>query len=157
MFMEWWRTRQPREKMLIGVAGIITSAIVLFQFLLIPSNSFKEREARRFQSQSGLYTEVISKLREHGNSAQQKRANANGPVQGIVSDSSSVYGISITRIEPTPSGDLTLWIDEIDPQSLYAWLTDLELNYGISVSKASIRMNKDTQTVNANIFVSRGA
>lgn len=156
MLKNWWSGRDSRERTLLSICLALTVIIVLFQFVLVPSFSFRDREAKRYASQANMHSEVVQTLRAYENSPKQANVKANGPVQGIVSDTSSVFGISISRIEPTSNGDLTLWIEEIDPQSLYAWLTDLETNQGISVSKASIRMNKDTVTVNANVFVSRG-
>ena len=156
MFKEWWSSREPRERLLLSICGLLTVVVIVYQFMYVPSKSFRERASNRYDSHAAMHSEITQTLRVYENSPRQTRALVTGPVQGIVSDSSAVFGISISRIEPTSAGDLTLWIEEIDPQSLYAWLTDLETNYGISVSKASIRMNKDTATVNANVFVSRG-
>ncbi len=156
MIKVWWTSLEPRERLLLSIGGLLTLVVITFQFVYVPSKTFKDRASNRYASQAAMHSEVTQTLRVYENSPRQTRSSTNGPVQGIVSDSSAVFGISISRIEPTSTGDLTLWIEEIDPQSLYAWLTDLETNYGISVSKASIRINQDTQTVNANVFVSRG-
>ncbi|ACT59151.1 type II secretion system protein GspM [Hirschia baltica] len=156
MIKNWWAAREPREKLLLSICLVLTLTIVLFQFIFGPSVEFRDRASKRYLSQASSHSEVVQTLRVYENSPRQVNAVSAGPVQGVVSDSSAVFGIDISRIEPTSNGDLTLWIEEIDPQSLYAWLTDLEINHGISVNKASIRMNKDTVTVNANVLVSRG-
>ncbi|MFC7290360.1 type II secretion system protein GspM [Hirschia litorea] len=152
----WWNTRDPREQLLICLCGMLTLAVILFQFVYMPSSKFRDQASRRYNAQAATHTEVVQTLRAFENSPRQTNAKSNGPIQGVVTDSSAVFGIEINRIEPTENGDLTLWIEQIDPRALYAWLTDLEVNHGIAVSKASIRANKDTVTVNANVFVSRG-
>lgn len=156
MILNWWNTREPREQLLISISCVLTLGVILYQFLYAPSVEFREQSARRYSAQASTHMDVVQTLRTYENSPRQMNAVSSGPVQGIVSDSSGIFGISISRIEPTENGDLTLWIEEIDPRALYAWLTDLEVNHGIFVNKASIRANSDTVTVNANVFVSRG-
>lgn len=157
MIYNWWNSREPREQLLLFIGCVLTLSVILFQFMYIPSVEFREQSARRYSAQASTHMDVVQTLRSYENSPRQMSVISNGPVQGIVSDSSAIFGISISRIEPTENGDLTLWIEKIDPRALYAWLTDLEVNHGIFVNKASIRANNDTVTVNANIFVSRGS
>ena len=56
------------------------------------------------------------------------------------------FNLTIDRIQPTEEGEIMVSINQTEFVGLYEWLRQLEMNKGITVSKASIRANSSRGT-----------
>lgn len=151
--IEFWNERAPREKLLIVAAGLLTVILVLWQFMWLPAQDYRERAKRGFMTAA----EDLQFIKNStiALNARNNPATANTPLQSVVVDVANVYGLTISRIEPNADGGLTLWFEGEEPQTLFAWLRDLDSNHGVRVGKASIRRMQDGEAVNANLYVER--
>ncbi len=151
--VEWWKNREPRERLLVQIAAALSAVIILYQGIWSPSNTFKSKAFDRHSAALSEQAEIRQGLRRLESAAPGTISQPSGPVQSIVVDTSDVFGLSISRIQPDENGNLTLWLEQVDPRSFFAWLTDMENNHGVIVEKASVRREQGTSSISANVFV----
>ena len=150
---DFWEARDARERLLLLIAGALTIAFVLFQFIWTPAQDFRSRAERGLATASS----DLELVRQSTAVAidQSRPETLNTPLQSVVTDMATVYGLTISRIEPSQNDALTLWFEAVAPTAIYAWLVDLENSHGVKVQKASIRLTQDGLNVSANVNVSR--
>ena len=149
----WWDARETRERLLILLAGILSGAIIAWQFILLPSAKFRGDQERAFSAALGEYAYVTSVTQDMA--ARQSVATRDQPLQAVLSNTSDLYGLTISRLLPADDEGLNVWIDTAPAQSLYAWIGDLEREHAIRVERAAIRRNQAGDGVNANLFLRR--
>ena len=154
MIVEFWNTREPRERLLLGVALALSLALAVYQFLWTPALSFQSKAKRDYanaQSDFSLVQQSVGSLNGPVNTT-----GSQAPLQSVVVDVAGVYGLTISRIEPASDGGLNLWFEAESPNGLFAWLSDLHANHGVFVGKASMRTVQNGEAVSANLYVNRG-
>ncbi|MEM6625996.1 MAG: type II secretion system protein GspM [Pseudomonadota bacterium] len=152
--MEWWNARDARERLLLTICAALVALVSIVQLGVVPSMSYRERAANALEREVAINEEVRAVA---ATKTDQRATPSDGrPLQAIVSDTSSLFGLEVNRMAPTDQGGLNLWLEAEPPQPLYAWLVDLERVHGVRVGKASIRWNSDQTTISANLYVEQG-
>ncbi len=150
---QWWLDREPRERWLIAVAVFLSLAVVLYQFVLIPSAGFRADQKRAFSAALSEYAYVSDAARTlSGEAAAPSRSQ---PLQSVLTNTSDLYGLTISRLAPADASGLNVWFDDVPPELLYAWLGELEREHGVRVERAAVRRNPGTEAVNANLYLMR--
>jgi general secretion pathway protein M len=149
----WWDARETRERLLILLAGILSGAIIAWQFIFLPSAKFRSDQERAFSAALGEYVYVTSVTQTM--TASQARPSRGQPLQAVLTNTSDLYGLTISRLLPADDEGLNVWIDTAPAQLLYAWIGDLEREHGVRVERAAIRRNQAGDGVNANLFLRR--
>lgn len=153
MIKTWWTEREPRERHLILTAIVISAAIVLYQFIFVPSQNFMAAQSQRYRTTLAEYSDVRSAAATAQSRAEP--ASSRQPLQSLLTNTAGLYGLTITRLSPAEDDGLNLWLDGVSPQLLYAWVGDLETSHGVRVGKASVRLDQDSNSVSANFYMSR--
>ncbi len=152
MIKTFWTELEPRERTLILLAGIIVFAVFLYQFVYVPSVQSKARAQRAYADALAENVTIAAAVR---NSTGSYSDNNQQPLQTVVTNLSDLFGITITRLIPAENAGLNLWLEAESPETVYAWLSELERSYGVRVGKATLRRNSDEQSVNVNVYLSR--
>ena len=151
--INWWTSLTQRERILISVAGILAILFLIFQFIVRPSWETKERAERAFANAMEEWNAV---QRAAGTSTtRQNFSTSNQPLQSVVTNTADYYSLTITRLLPDESNNLSVWMDSVNSQSFFSWLKELETNHGIRVRQASVRQDADTDTISLNVYLSR--
>lgn len=155
MIKAWWSSRDVRERILIGVAGLLTCAILLVQFVLLPAQAFAGRQERAYAAALAEQADVRAALagRMQAGAVESRER----PLQAVLTSSAELYGLSIARLLPAEDEGLNLWIEDVPAELVYAWIAELERVHAVRVGRASIRRNREGDTVNVNLYVSRDA
>ena len=154
----FWEDRSPRERMLLGGGGLVILILALYQFVLAPFHSYKDRVQRSYETaiadlrvvENGA-AEIVA-IREQG--AMNARAGS-VTVRQVVSASAARYGIAISRLSPAEEG-VALRVDSVDASVLFRWIRQLEQGEGVQVSRASISRNDGNETVRADLTLTQG-
>ena len=154
MIVEFWNTREPRERVLISVALGLSLVLAIYLCLWTPALSFQAKAKRDYANAQSDLSLVQQSVHSFAGAANTNVSQA--PLQSVVVDVAGVYGLTISRIEPAADGGLNLWFEGEDPNSLFAWLSDLHANHSVYVGKASMRTVQDGGAVSANLYVNRG-
>ena len=148
-----WSSLEPNERRLITIAAVLSFVFVGYQFVLSPALDMRERAARGYASSIQTQSDIVAMTRDV--TRQEQEGSRSGlPLQAIVSDTSAVYGLSISRMAPVDSDNLNLWLDGADSQTLFFWLSDLSDNQGVKVSRILVRRDNEGK-VSANMLVTR--
>lgn len=139
-----------RERGLLGGAGVLFALLILIVGVYLPMREARDEanERERFATDS---FEMVATL-----AAEAKRLRQNGTVSDsraimprdvservLISRSARQAGIIISRIQPTDSGALTLWIDSVSSQAFFVWVKALDTSYGISPNNVSLQPEAD--------------
>ena len=139
--MEWWDAREPREQLLIKVFGALLVVAVFVQFALFPllqTNS--DRQLRNQQAMQTLDVVTSSDAilsRTAGGSANSTQASIS-EVRTAALALAAQRGLAISRIQGGNGDEIIMILDKASPQILYAWLADIQLQYGARPSSISL-------------------
>ena len=136
---QWWEMREPREQMLLGLlGGLIGMFLIVFTIILPVQSAQADAEAELARAQSDLA--LVNRLAPRLGSGQ---ADATRPFsRSVLIQTAQAQGIRIARVQPGESGDVAVWVDDIQTQRLYSWLEDMTGNYRVSLDRIVISTNR---------------
>lgn len=149
----FWQERNPRERMLLVLAGALCLLTGLYQFAWAPLAGYRVRAAASLAEAEQLYADIaqgaaIAAAARAGSGQVDAR-----PLRIIASDSARELGLSITRFQPAENGDLSIWLDQADARLLWRWLATLHQVHGVSAVKAVIQRDDGQPTVRAQLLL----
>lgn len=140
--MEWWSSREPREKLFIRVFGGLLIAAIVIQFALVPLlRSRADNETRSIQAMQTLDAVTSSDVILKREFAAASGAPATASVSELRTAALSLAtarGLAISRIDGGNGDKVIMIMDNASPQILYAWLADIQLQYNIKPSSISL-------------------
>lgn len=149
---DYWEQLAPREKLLIGIAGLLIAVLLFTLLVMRPVLGFNERAKSRYENATETYTLVTrAASRPAGQEALEMTA-----VRSILTRSAGQNGIVINRIN-VQDANIDLSIANTRAARLYEWLARLENEHQIFVEDAQIRPANDGVTVTARLTVVSGA
>ena len=134
-----------KEQQLVVAAG----AVFLLVILLVLNSAlqdWKKESLLKFNSNHKLLSDVQKSLTLKSQFPKVEKINPNS-LSSTVSSVARRFNLTIDRIQPTEVGEIMVSINQTEFVGLYDWLRELEMNKGITVSKASIRANSSRGTV----------
>lgn len=149
----WWKSLTQREQILIVLASALTFLFLIFQFVVRPSWDSKDRAERAYANALSEWN-AVQRVVGTGTST-QNFSTSELPLQTVVTNSADSYSLSLTRLLPDESGNLSVWLDGVNSNSLYSWLKELETSHGIRVRQATIRQDVEGETVSLNVYLTR--
>lgn len=149
----WWTSLTQREQILIAVAGTLALLFLIFQFVVRPSWDTKERAERAYSNALEEWNAVQIAA---GTGTTTRSFSTSGlALQTVVTNTAETYSLTITRLLPDESNNLSVWFDSVESQSLYSWLKELETNHGIRVRQATVRQDVEGDTISLNVYLTR--
>jgi general secretion pathway protein M len=139
-----WTEREPREKVLIGVALGLVFVLLLGQFVIKPMMNYPVAQKRVLeQAERDLNVMRDGKLALMGAKPQVRQALEVNEAQSMITNSAGQNGLAITRRQPNGDTGLTVWLETVDSKLMYQWLDELTGKYEISVLGANLNRNDD--------------
>ncbi len=158
---DWWAGLQPRERLLLIVAGTILAVLGVYLLILEPL----------VQQRDSLQTSVTAKrselawMREHAIEAAQLRQSQDRgrgiadrrSILAVVDNSIARAGLKpqLQRMEPDGQNAVKLWFKESAFDDLVRWLDDAEKRFGLDVGSLRIVPQGGSGMVDANISLKR--
>lgn len=139
--MEWWDAREPREQLLLKVFGALLVGALFLQFALIPVlQTNAERQLRNQQAMQTLdaVTSSDAVLRRVGGAAGNTVETSISELRRAALSIAAQRGLAISRIQGGNGEEVIMILDNASPQVLYAWLADIQLQYGARPSSISL-------------------
>lgn len=130
---DWWEQRAPREKILLKVLGVIAALTVLLQFVLIPVVRGHGESSERNLSATKTLTIVEGAIGSRSSIADQSsvRGKTLAELRAVALKLATERGLEISRITGSEDDEVIMIIDKADPEILFAWLADIELQHNI--------------------------
>jgi len=134
-----------KEQQLVVAAGVVFLLVIL-TVLNSALQDWKKESLLKFNSNHKLLSDVQKSLTLKSQFPKVEKINPNS-LSSTVSSVARRFNLTIDRIQPTEVGEIMVSINQTEFVGLYDWLRELEMNKGITVSKASIRANSSRGTV----------
>ncbi|MGH1420318.1 MAG: type II secretion system protein GspM [Hyphomonas sp.] len=140
---DWWQNLTIRERGLIALAAIICGGFIFLQLIISPA--LKARTAKKIDVAGTA--QMLDHLSHRGKSAGTSgSATSNAFKENLdpdsfrraILDTANNRGLTITRVQMTDDGKVTVQLDDTPPQAVFAWLFDLKRTVGVEVSKATM-------------------
>lgn len=138
---QWWQNMAPRERLLIGVAGLLTVIVVTWQFIFVPTVAARA-EARASLDEADR---VLSQMQEnYVFKRAQGAANANAArstsgniedFKAAVTGSAGDIGLAIARLQGNDSTSVRLVFENSDPRLVFLWLEDIQAKHSAQVTR----------------------
>ena len=147
----WWRQRSPRERALLGAMAVAALvylvAVVVFQPMLAARAEARDRIAR---ADAGL-----ARLASLGDEpARMAAPTADRPVNAVVTETATEFGLTIRRIEPEGDG-VRMTIEDADFADIVRWIDEVETRQGLRVTAAEMDRRPEPGVVSASLTVLR--
>lgn len=133
---DWFLSRDRREQWLLGVFGALLFFWIIWAFLLSPILSAKaqaQTDLIKAQNDYRMMMRAAPLLGGGGVSAATQNFD-----RSVMINLAQQRGIRLTRVQPETNGNITVWIDDVPTQNLYAMFETLLTNYKVEMDRVAI-------------------
>lgn len=148
---DWFQALSQREKILIGVMGILVALVVGYYAIIAPFMGAYEAAEQRYQEAVEGQARIESKVDALTAPADKTATPVAGPLDVFISQNAGEAGFAVGRLEPQTNGAVKLVIDSAKPTALFGWLATLE-SRGISVEELAVNPGAN-ETVTATMIL----
>lgn len=142
-----WDEREPREKVLLSIMGILLSLSILWFFILTPVFTAKLNANAELMRAERDYVTVSRALPSFGSASTKASQTFN---QAVLITAANKRNLNVTRIQPDGNKSLSVWIDTQDTQALYAMLNEVIIGHGATLTRATLSTGAN-QTLSAQL------
>lgn len=159
---DWWMSLRPREQLTLIVGA--TATVIAIIYLLAIEPFLKQRETLDtrikaeyqqlvWMQQASQQVKYLRNLTSNSGSSVSARRS----LISVIDSSARRNNIRkpIQRMEPEGSNGVKLWMDNADFDRLIAWLGQLDDEYGVNVTRATISQGKTAGLVDTRLSLQR--
>ena len=128
-----------KEQQIFFVGGVVFLLVILL-VLNSTLQGWKQESILHFDKNHKLLLIVQQSLTLKSQVSEIDKISINN-ISSTVSSVARSFNLTIDRIQPSLEGEIMVSVNQTEFVNLYEWLRELELSKGITVSKASIRVN----------------
>ena len=128
-----------KEQQIFFVGGVVFLLVILL-VLNSTLQGWKQESILYFDKNHKLLLNVQQPLTLKSQVSEIDKISINN-LSSTVSSVARSFNLTIDRIQPSLEGEIMVSVNQTEFVNLYEWLRELELSKGITVSKASIRVN----------------
>lgn len=143
--------------MLIAVAGGLAALLGVILLIIRPIGGWRDDQISDLNRAESTY-EMVAEASAIGGGATSARGgqDAQSPINSILSRTAAQASVNLTGYNPRPDGAVEASAAETDPAALFAWLGQLESEYGVRIDYADVlREQADPSLVRAQMTFSR--
>src|SRR5690606_3447696 len=126
--VQWWGDRALREQVLIAGLAALMFLFAVYQFVLKPVSDYKAAASVSYETAAAFLAAVESSAYEIRAMGGADKPSADGDAQTMranISATARELGLSITRLQPVPDGQLDIWFDGVGSGDLFNWVNVL--------------------------------
>jgi general secretion pathway protein M len=153
----WFRSRSAREQKLI-LAMLALAALVLAWLVVVrPLGDALAAARERHGAAVVALAEARSRSETIGRLEKSRPPALVEPLAEALSRAAAEAGFPLSRIEPEPTGAVTLAFAAARPQAFFAWVEAMERGRGLIVERLTATSNSDrTLSVQVTFRARRG-
>lgn len=132
---EWWNTREPRERLLLAVLGVLVGVFALVFGAVLPvldARDSSQQALRRAQADYSIVARTLPALGAGDTAARTPFSRS------AVLDAARAQGLQVTRIEAGGGGELSVWIDDAQTTAVFAMFDQLLRDTTAQLERASV-------------------
>ncbi|WP_068073777.1 type II secretion system protein GspM [Novosphingobium lentum] len=146
----WFRALSERERWLVGVAGLLTAAVVLVYGIVLPVGGAYDAAADRHADTAEGSARLLAQL-DALKAPARKAVQARGPVDQQVAASAEAAGFVLQSNQPRGNDQTLVVVPVARPNAALAWLDALG-NQGIVLDSLAMTPAADgSVAVNATL------
>ena len=142
--ISWWQKMAPRERLLIGAAGLLTGLIVVWQFVFVPTMTTHAEARANLDETDRVLSQIqenyVSKRADGAASAVNARTESGSvdEFKSAVTGSAGNIGLSIARLQGDDTSNVRLVFENSDPRLIFLWLEDVNAKHSAQVMRFSM-------------------
>lgn len=152
--VQWWKVREPRERVLLSIMGALIAGIILWLGVYRPVEGALRDAALANLEAAERYGEIARKVDLLRTGGEGVTSAPSLPVEQLVGQSAGEAGFTLERIQAQGQDRVDIAIASARSTALMGWIAALEAQ-GIGVHRAVIRPSGVTGTVSAQITYKR--
>ena len=140
----FWAAREPRERVLIGIAAAMLGALLIWLFAVKPLLAYpgaQEKIAQKAERELQIAKSAAGKI----GAAQIGEMTILAPDAAIsmITSTAAEYNLRIARRQPAGENGWTVWLEDADSRMLYGWIEALTSRYNLGLVSANISRNSE--------------
>jgi general secretion pathway protein M len=140
---EWFENLAPRERLFVGIGGLLTAVIILYGLIWLPfdrSHSNLAADVANWQRSLEELGPLKGQLaNQQSSSGSSTSGGSNQTPVVIVAQTSRARGLNsaLKRSQPTTSTGIRVEFENVAFDDLVLWLGDLSSDYGLVIQQGS--------------------
>jgi general secretion pathway protein M len=154
--MNAWQQLEPRQKRLIGLAGLVLVVALVYVWVWEPLAEARAAERERIAQQQALlnWLEGVAPLAERLRRDGADRRDLGGrSLLGLADETARAAGLAgaMARIEPTGDDEVRVWLEDADFVTVMGWLEDFSRSRPVQVSQLQVDRAEGEGRVNVRV------
>lgn len=150
-FKTWLAQASSREQLTLGLGAIALVIYLLFVGVLDPLRQDLDQQLHRNQASQEALQRMRIMAANWINRDQGEGQAGSASIVELVDRSMRQHNIRMSGMQPSGSSDVRLRMDQVNFDSLLAWLYDMEITEGVQVRDLSVAAGADPGTVVVNV------
>lgn len=150
-FKVWLAQASSREQLTLGLGAIALVIYLLFVAVLDPLRQDLDQQLHRNQASQEALQRMRTMAANWINRDQGEGQARSASIVELVDRSMRQHNIRMSGMQPSGSSDVRLRMDQVNFDSLLAWLYDMEITEGVQVRDLSVAAGADPGTVVVNV------
>lgn len=146
MILDWWNTRELREKILIAIAAVLAIVIGFWFGVISPlakAKSEAQQNLTRAIDDKALIDVALLRLGAR-NTNMARPADNFDAFRSEVTSLAQRRGLAIFRLQAGSDGSLQLTFNDVAPEDIFVWLEEIAARPGGEVVRANLTIQRDT-------------
>ena len=137
----WWQNMAPRERLLIGIAAVLTVIIVAWQFIYVPTMSARDEARANLDEADRVLSEIqenyVFKRAQGAANASNARATSGNieDFKAAATGSAGDIGLAIARLQGNDTTSVRLVFENSDPRLVFLWLEDIQAKHSAQITR----------------------
>lgn len=153
-FNIWWAERNPRERVLVAVAGALLALVILWLGIARPVESGIRSAVEAHDIALDRNAAIRSRVAVLKDLPRAPATGSLGPIDQFVGQSAGEAGFTLERSQPQGMGRVDIAIASARPRALFGWLAALE-GQGLSVETLVVQPSPAGGTVSVQATLKR--
>ncbi len=159
---EYWHSLTVRERSLISVGAIMLGLTIAYFLIARPLLQYKADSERAYASAEATFETIqrhAAELKIHTQSSQSLKPQVQ-PATSLrvaVSNAARQASVTVSRLQPSEDGALTIWAEGVQSAQMYQWLRQLAQERGIGPSNVLVQKATDGNSLRVQFRFEEGS
>lgn len=152
---DYWQSLTDREQLLVGIGGVVLALTLVYFLVARPLVSYRADSERAYLAALGTFETVQLRAAELA-AIEDTSSTTAGETGGVslrvaASTAARQAGVTISRLQPSEDGTLTIWAEGVQSAQFYRWLQILAGERGIGPSNVLLQKATNGETLRVQV------
>jgi general secretion pathway protein M len=152
---DWWQQLEPRERAILAVGGALAALIVGWRLIWVPLTTRSDDLEQRVTELTRVLVDV-QRAATLGGNVNASSTLSGSPMLTLIEQTADPRGLYFENQRADGNNAMYLTFRNAPFDTLNAWLTEIELDHGVSVMQvSSISFAGTPGLVNGQLLITR--